>query len=101
MPEDIDAARTELRALLSAYSVQAGIIKVRDNYGDYGYCGLYVMHSGAAGTRLAHFCFSCRILNMGVETWLYQHLGRPAMKIAGEVLSNPVRDTRMVDWITV
>jgi FkbH-like protein len=100
LPEDLDTARAELRAMLSGYSVQAGIVRVRDNYGDYGYCGFYLMRSGSSGTRLVQFCFSCRILNMGVETWLYQHLGRPALRVQGEVLSNVVRDKRNIDWIT-
>ena len=100
LPEDTEAARAELRALISSYSVQAGIIRVRDNYGDYGYCGLYIIRTGAAGLRLVQFCFSCRILNMGVESWLYQHLGRPALRVRGEVLSDVIRDRRAIDWIT-
>ena len=100
LPEDIDAARAELRALLAHYSVQAGIVRVRDNYGDYGYCGLYIIRSGSAGHRLLQFCFSCRILNMGVESWLYQHLGRPALKVRGEVLSDVLHDRRRIDWIS-
>ena len=100
LPEDQDAARAELRALLSGYTVQAGIVRVRDNYGDYGHCGFYVMRSGSAGLRLVQFCFSCRILNMGVESWLYQHLGRPALRVQGEVLSDVIHDDRTIDWIT-
>jgi FkbH-like protein len=100
LSEDPDAARAELRALLSGYTVQAGILRVRDNYGDYGQCGFYVMRNGSAGSRLVQFCFSCRILNMGVESWLYQHLGRPAMRVQGEVLSDVMRDKRTIDWIT-
>jgi FkbH-like protein len=100
LSEDPETARAELRALLSGYTVQAGIVRVRDNYGDYGQCGFYVMRSGSAGLRLVQFCFSCRILNMGVESWLYQHLGRPAMRVQGEVLSDVIHDTRKIDWIT-
>jgi FkbH-like protein len=100
LPEDPAAASAELRTLLSGYSVQAGIIRVRDNYGDYGQCGLYIVRSGASGLRLLQFCFSCRILNMGVESWLYQHLGRPALRVQGEVLSDVINDTRSIDWIT-
>ena len=100
LPEDLEAARAELRALLSGYTVQAGIVRVRDNYGDYGQCGFYVMRSGSAGLRLVQFCFSCRILNMGVESWLYQHLGRPALRVQGEVLSDVIHDNRTIDWIT-
>jgi FkbH-like protein len=100
LPEDPAEARAELRALLSGYTVQAGIVRVRDNYGDYGYCGFYVMRSGSAVLRLVQFCFSCRILNMGVESWLYQHLGRPSLRVQGEVLTDVVNDERRIDWIT-
>lgn len=101
LPENIEEARDELRTILSNYRTQAGIVRVRDNYGDYGYCGLYIIRSGGAGQRLLQFCFSCRILNMGVETWLYRHLGRPPLKVSGEVLTNVKRDRRAIDWITV
>jgi FkbH-like protein len=99
LPEDIEEARAAFRKLVSGYTNQAGIIRVRDRYGDYGYCGLYVMSTGGGWSRLHHFCFSCRILNMGVESWLYQRLGRPQMKVVGEVLTNVVRDKRRIDWI--
>ena len=101
LPEDLGAARAELRELLSGYAVQAGIIRVRDRYGDYGYCGLYIMNSGPLGRSLTHFCFSCRVLNMGVESWMYQHLGRPNLRVQGEVLTDVVGDTREIDWIRV
>ena len=100
LPEDPAEARAELRELLSQYTIQAGIISVRDRYGDYGYCGLYIMSSGQIGRKMRHFCFSCRILNMGVETWLYNRLGRPRMRVRGEVLTDVVNDTRDIDWIS-
>ncbi len=105
LPETIEQARAELRRQLADHSVQAGILRVRDRYGDYGYCGLYIlnsgMHGGGAALKLRHFCFSCRILNMGVETWLYRRLGRPRMAQKGEVLTDVVGDTREIDWISV
>ena len=53
----------------------SGYVRVRDRYGDYGICGFYSVarHEGA----LVDFLFSCRVLNMGVEQWLYEKLGRP------------------------
>jgi FkbH-like protein len=98
LPEDIDAARKELRALLGQYNVTAGIIQLRDNYGEYGYCGLYVLRTGARMHRLLHFCFSCRILNMGVETWLYRHLGRPLL---GADARPPPDHGKPIDWVTL
>jgi FkbH-like protein len=94
-----DEVAAQLRHLLAQHPVQAGILHVRDNYGDHGYCGLYIMRSSGAGKQLLHFCFSCRILGMGVETWLYQRLGRPDIKIKGEVLANITGDAREIDWV--
>jgi FkbH-like protein len=101
LSENIDEARKELREFLSGYAIQAGILRVRDRYGDYGYSGLYVVNTGPLGQTLKHFCFSCRILNMGVESWLYQRLGRPKLRVKGEVLTDVLGDTRDIDWITV
>ena len=50
-------------------------------------------HDGA----LVDFLFSCRVLNMGVEQWLYAKLGRPAVSVVGEVVSTL---DGSVDWIT-
>ena len=59
----------------------SGCIRVFDRYGDYGLCGFYSVKDG----ELTDFLFSCRILHMGIENWLYQHLGSPAITVIGEV----------------
>ncbi|WP_376096996.1 HAD-IIIC family phosphatase [Roseomonas sp. CCTCC AB2023176] len=100
LPEDPDAARAELRHQLEHHMVQAGLIEVSDKYGNYGYCGFYMLRSSPDGNRLVHFCFSCRILNMGVEGWTYQRLGQPDLAVRGAVLSDPV-NAAPVDWITL
>ena len=102
LPENQDEARAALAALLRDANHSGGILRVRDNYGDYGYCGLYVLrHARGEPKSLLQFCFSCRILNMGVENWLYQRLGRPRLELVGDVLSDVAGDTRTVDWINV
>jgi FkbH-like protein len=99
LPEDGELARAELRNALSRFYVQAGLVRVSDRYGDYGYCGFYLKTVRARRTRLQHFCFSCRILNMGVERWLYERLGRPGIDVQEEVLAD-LSDKTPVDWIT-
>jgi FkbH-like protein len=102
LPENPDEARAALTAVLRDHNQYGGILRVRDNYGDYGYCGLFVLrHARGEPKTLLQFCFSCRILNMGVESWLYQRLGRPRLDVVGEVLSDVVGDTSTVDWINV
>ena len=76
--------------------VRAGLLRVRDNYGDYGYCGFYAQVSD----KLEYFCFSCRILGFGVESWLYRMLGQPQIDIEGDVLVD-LKSAPAVDWIAV
>jgi FkbH-like protein len=98
LPEEPGAARAALHKLLDEHRVQAGLLEVSDRYGDYGFCGFYAARSGSDGPFLVHFCFSCRVLGMGVEAWTYQQIGRPALSVRGNVLSDPPGAAR-VDWI--
>jgi len=99
LSEDISVASSELRALLEQYDVQAGLVRVRDNYGDYGFVGFYAVQTNPVSSRLLHFCFSCRTLGMGVETFVYRRIGAPYLNIVGEVLSDPREASSKVDWI--
>jgi FkbH-like protein len=88
-------AESEFAAQLGDPGRRSGYVRVRDRYGDYGICGFFSLTE--AGDALTDFLFSCRILNMGVETWVYGELGRPDLTVVGEVasaLEGPV------DWIT-
>ncbi len=82
--------------LLSDPGHRVGYVRVRDRYGDYGICGFYAQR--VADGTLVDFLFSCRILNMGVEQWLYERLGRPELEIVGEVAAEL---DGQVDWITL
>jgi FkbH-like protein len=85
----------EFDAMLADERRVTRYVHVRDRYGDYGICGLYSLRDG----QLTDFVFSCRILHMGVEQWLYDRLGRPHMEVVGEVAST-VGDQE-VDWISL
>ncbi len=90
---------SEFRALLGDDRRRTGYVRARDRYGDYGVCGFFSLSED--GAVLTDFLFSCRILHMGVEQWVYEKLGRPELTIVGEVastLSRPVEGP--VDWIT-
>jgi FkbH-like protein len=73
-----------------------GYVRVRDRYGDYGICGFYSV--SLDDNVLTDFFFSCRVLHMGVEQWMYDHLGRPSVTVVGEVAAS--LDGK-VDWITL
>jgi FkbH-like protein len=79
--------------------IHAGLVEVRDRYGDYGMVGFFCIRMRFDGTTVHHFAFSCRTLNMGVEQWVWDHLGRPAFDVLGPV-ANALDTPQTVDWIT-
>jgi FkbH-like protein len=105
LPEDPEKARSELLAQLSDHGNQAGLVRVVDNYGDYGFVGFYLIRNfrkyyvdGKAPQTLVQYCFSCRTLGMFVEQWLYQHLREPELQVVGEVLTD-LAQPRTIDWV--
>lgn len=101
LPEDINDARSQLSDALRAYDCQAALIEVYDNFGDYGFSGFYLLKNSIAnGAVLEHFCFSCRTLGMGIEKWVYDRLGKPALVVEGKV-STDIFDETEVDWVNL
>ena len=105
LPEEQEAARRVLREQLKPFDRVAGLVCVADKYGDYGFVGFFMtggMRSsvipGAANTHLIHYCFSCRTLGMLVESWIYEFIGRPELKVVGEVLTD-LSVRRTLDWV--
>lgn len=83
---------------LSDPDLESGYVVVSDRYGDYGISGFYARHR-PSGTLL-DFLFSCRVMSMGVEQWLYDYLGRPGfgVEVPGDVTTSLVG---AVDWISL
>ena len=77
----VRSTQQELAALLKETAVESGYVTVRDRFGDYGIVGFYAV----ADRRLVHFVFSCRILGMGIEQYVYKKLGQPTLEIVGDV----------------
>ena len=99
LPEDMVQAREQLLKLVGKTDMIAGVVRVADRYGDYGDAGFFALKRTATTNRLVHFCFSCRTLNMGIETWVYRVLERPMLKVAGSVVSDVKDDRAVIDWI--
>ena len=98
LSEDLVEARRELLAELDLFDTGAGLVSVKDRFGDYGFCGFFMLRGHWGARHLLHFVFSCRVLGMGVEQWVYQRLGTPALEVAGNVVSELQGDP---DWINV
>jgi FkbH-like protein len=92
--EDIE----ELRGWLGSYGALAGCIHATDNYGDYGMIGFFFLKQRATKKKLVHFVFSCRTMNMGIEQYVYELLGKPDVEIAGPV-SYGLESHTAIDWI--
>lgn len=72
-------------------------LKVKDKFGDYGIVG-FVQYD-LDHHKLNHFVFSCRILNLGVEQFIFQKLKYPDIDIKGDVAISLTEDSD-IDWIS-
>lgn len=73
----------------------AGYVTVKDNFGDYGIVGFYVVKNNV----LKHFLFSCRTIGQGIEQYVYASLGYPELTIIGEVYNKVSKEVAFPDWI--
>lgn len=99
LPEDFEEAKRAFVPFLRHSGTTAGLIRVTDDYGDYGFVGFYAMTEINRQYALRHFCFSCRTLNMYIENFVYNFIGRPSLEVKGEVLSDIKSTLPLVDWI--
>ena len=95
---ETEEARRRLLADLRAFGFNAGVVRVWDKFGDYGIVGFFMTLATLREYRLEHFVFSCRIMNMGVEQYVYEYLNRPGIEIVGPV-ANAIETFASLDWI--
>lgn len=100
LPDNPDLARAELLKVLALNTTDAALIRVRDDFGDYGFAGFYLTRRMHNERQIEHFCFSCRTLNMFIEHWVYDQLGRLPLEPVGDVLTDPTSRAVDVNWIT-
>ncbi|MGN6363811.1 HAD-IIIC family phosphatase [Asticcacaulis taihuensis] len=100
LPQDPALAANALVALVSRYDVKAALIRVSDRYGEHGICGIYVVEGANAWAKLVHFCFSCRIMGLGVEQKVYELIGRPQLNIVGNVAAE-LSTSGPLDWLSI
>ena len=88
--------RKELTGLINSPLFETGYVKVEDRFGTYGIVGFYALN--AADNELSHFLFSCRILGMGVEQYVYSQIGYPKLTVCGDVAVS-LNSTDSSPWI--
>lgn len=87
--------KAELKTLLEDKEVSAGCIQVIDDFGDKGLVGFYAI----THNKLIHFLFSCRIMNMGIEQWVYTQLKYPELTTVGKVATTVSKEAQQIDYI--
>ena len=75
---------------------ECAYIRVKDKYGDYGIVGFYCYNSREK--CMEHFLFSCRVMGMGLEQYVYAYLGWPSFKVKEPVASKLISNEN-VPWI--
>lgn len=88
-------SRNDLRELLNSEDVYNGYVTAKDKYVDYGIIGFFSLKEGLC----LHFLFSCRVIGLGVEDWVYHKLNKPYIEIEGPVV-HPIGDSLISpQWI--
>ena len=95
----IRSSKDEVLRLLKDENYTCALVNARDRFGDYGKIGFLAMSTNEPGTLL-HFVFSCRVIGMGIEQFLYNALGCPQINISGSVAVE-LEPGKEIDWISV
>lgn len=88
--------KKELEVILQDTSIECKCVRVIDDFCDNGIVGFYAKKSN----KLIHYVFSCRILNMGIEQWVYTRINEPELQIVGKVASQVEKGIPLYDYIT-
>jgi FkbH-like protein len=84
---------------LKRFDVFSAAIFASDRYGDHGLIGFYMHLKNWEANKLVHYVWSCRMMNAGLEQYVYERLGEPTIKIISPV-SNPIKVFEKIDWIS-
>ncbi|SES00671.1 FkbH-like domain-containing protein [Butyrivibrio fibrisolvens] len=86
-----------LEKLLTNDWNDSAYIEAKDRFGNYGIIGFYCFDTRSR--KMEHLLFSCRVLGMGIEQFIYNKLGCPEFEVKGDVAVELQKDAS-VDWIT-
>ncbi len=89
-------SESEASDLLKNPDLENRYVTVSDKYGNYGICGFYSFDR--TNNTLRHFLFSCSVIGMGVEQYIYSRLNFPYIQITGDV-SVKLNNNQTSKWI--
>ncbi|HAC88774.1 MAG TPA: GNAT family N-acetyltransferase [Gammaproteobacteria bacterium] len=64
----------DIESFIQDSSFQLKLFQVKDNFGDLGIVGLYLVHVGEDQASIDSFVLSCRALGRGVETFIMNQI---------------------------
>lgn len=76
-------SKAELEKQIASDWNRSAYVSVRDKFGDYGIVGFFCYNRFER--KMEHFLFSCRIMGMGVEQYVYSRMGYPHIEIVEPV----------------
>nr|WP_297767126.1 DUF6492 family protein [uncultured Butyrivibrio sp.] len=85
-----------LERLINSDWNESAYISASDRFGNYGIIGFYCYNNRER--KMEHFAFSCRVMGMGIEQYVYNKLGCPDIEVKGPV-SVELKKDMAVDWI--
>lgn len=91
----IRLSEQELTDLLNDSTYDTYYVSVADRYGDYGIVGFVAIKNNLA----VHFLFSCRVIGLGIEKYVYAEMNYPELDVVGEVASQIGNKEPRPDWI--
>jgi FkbH-like protein len=91
-------AVAEFRQNLQRHDVFSAGIFASDRYGNHGLVGFYMLRKTERVNKLLHYVWSCRMMNAGLEQYVYKRIGEPSIQVVGPV-SNPIKTFDKIDWV--
>lgn len=91
----IRLSEQELTDLLANPMYDTYYVSVSDRYGDYGIVGFAAIKDNMA----VHFLFSCRVIGLGIEKYVYAELNYPELEVVGEVAAQIGNKEPKPGWI--
>ena len=95
---ETDQAIAEFKENLKRHDVISAAIFASDRYGNHGLIGFYMQLKNERINKLLHYVWSCRMMNSGLEQYVYEHLGEPTIQVV-EPVSNPIKVFESIDWV--
>lgn len=91
------SSKNELeKAILNDWN-RCAYVSVKDKFGDYGIVGFFCYNRFEK--KMVHFLFSCRVMGMGIEQYVYSRMNYPYVDIV-EPVAVKLEVDKTVDWIS-